>query len=106
MRGAGGMNDQALGVAHVGEVPPQRQTLDEALACSSVALEIEREDRASAAWHVLLRQRVVWVVWQPSVAHTLDHGMRRQEARNALGVADVALHTHRQRFQPQGVEKR
>jgi len=33
-------------------------------------------------------------------------GLRREEARHALGVAHVALHAHRQRFQPQGVEKR
>ena len=48
MRRRGGMDDEALRVADVGEVAPERQRLDEAATALAAALEVEREDGARA----------------------------------------------------------
>src|SRR6478609_6969838 len=43
MRGARGMDDQALRVADVGQVRPQRHAADEVLARLTAAFELERK---------------------------------------------------------------
>ncbi len=59
MRGAGGMDDQRLGVADIGEMARKPQRLDEARPRRPSALDAEGDDRAGAARQQPLRQLVV-----------------------------------------------
>src|SRR5215217_3036970 len=59
MRRARGMDDQALRVAHVGEVRPEAYATDELLTALESARTVEREDRARAAGQVLLDERPI-----------------------------------------------
>ena len=56
VRGGGGMNHQAAGVADVGEMREELQPIDELLASLIAALDAEREHGSGAFRRVLLRQ--------------------------------------------------
>ena len=72
MRGRGGMDDQRLGVADVGEMREQLQPLDEAPAGLAAALDVEAEDRAGALGQQLLGQRMIGMVGQLRRGDALD----------------------------------
>ena len=80
VRRAGGMDDQALRVADVGEVGPERHAADQVLPAVSPAGAVEREHRARAAGQVLLDERPVPAFRQAGVGHV------RQPARARRGT--------------------
>ena len=59
MRRAGGMDDQALRIADVRQVRPQRDAADEVLPRRASAAAVEGEHRAGAARQVLVDERPV-----------------------------------------------
>src|SRR5689334_16678457 len=88
--GAGGMDDEALGVADVGEMAPERERFDEALAGRTAARDVEGEDRARAARQILLREGMVRAGGEAGVAHALHLGMAFEEGGDGKRVLDVA----------------
>ena len=109
MRRARRMDDQALRVADVGEVRPQRDAADEVLPAGAAAAAVEREHRAGAARQILVDQRPVAARRQGGVGHVRRQGVRREVTRHGAGVLDMPRHPQRQRLEPlqeqEGVER-
>ena len=59
VRRARGMDDQALRVADVRQVRPERDAADEVLPARSSAVAVEREDRAGAARQISVDERAI-----------------------------------------------
>ena len=114
MRRRGGVDDEAAGVAHIGEVREQFQAFDETLAGGALPprtrLQPERQHGARASRQVLLRPIVPRARRQAGVAHPRHLGVRFEEFGHAPRVFDVPVHAHRQRLdaleQQKGVEGR
>ena len=103
----GGMNHQALGVAHVGEVREQLQGVDELPAGFEAALDPEREDSPLALGQVLLRHRIVRAGREIGVVHPSDQWVRFEMLREGEGVGTVQVHAQGQGLQgPAGTETR
>ena len=83
---AGWVDDQALGIADIGQVAPESQRFDEALARLSSTLEIEGEDGARPPRKVALGQLMVGTLCQSGIVDALHLRLCGQEARHALGV--------------------
>ena len=75
MGGRGGVDHQRLGVADVGQVGGQLDTVDELDPGVVPALDPEGEHRAGAGGQVLLRQRRPRVVVEDRIADPLDTGV-------------------------------
>src|SRR5439155_5707875 len=78
MRRRRGMDDEALRVADVGEVAPERQRLDEAAPALAAALEVEREDRARAGRQIAVDERAIRAVGERGMPHRTHTGLRAQ----------------------------
>src|SRR6476620_976993 len=76
MRRAGRVNDQALRVADVREVRPQRHAADEVLPRRTPTAAIEREHRACALRQVLLDERAVLARLETRIRHVRDQVVR------------------------------
>ncbi len=83
--GGGGVDDERLGVAHVGQVRAELAGLDQAPPGLAAAADAEGEDRPGAARQVALGELAVGAVRQPRVAHPLDAGVVGEEARPRRG---------------------
>ena len=106
VRGRRGMEDQAPGVAHVGQVGPQLDALDDPDARLEAAADAEREDGARPERQVAGGQCVGRAGRQARVRHPGDRRVAVQELGDATGIRDVALHAQRQRLDPgQDVER-
>src|SRR5206468_2518327 len=64
VRRTGRVNDQALGVAHVGQMAPQAKRGDEPLAGRAPTADIEREHGTGPPGQIFFNQRPVWAVRQ------------------------------------------
>ena len=93
------MNDEALGVAHVREVRPERYTADEVLTGFTAASDIEGEHGACAARQVLVCELAVLATSQTRVPHVGGELVRLEMLRNLFGILDVPCHPQRQRFE-------
>jgi hypothetical protein len=69
MRRAGRVNDEALRIADVGEVRPQRHAADEILSRGAAAAAIEGKHCTGAARQILVHQRTVAARRQARVRH-------------------------------------
>ena len=109
MGGAGGVDDEALGVADVGEVGEQAHAADEVLAGLAAAIEVEAEHGAGAAGEVLRHEPVVFRASEARVAYLGHVAAPGQPLGDGAGVADVAVHAQPQRLDPlqeqEGVER-
>src|SRR3984893_17970292 len=92
MGGAGGMNDQRLGVADIGEVADQPQALDEFLAGRPAALDSEAYDRPRAARQQSPGQRMIRMGFQRRMQNPVYRLVRGQEFQNRVGIRDMAVH--------------
>src|SRR5215469_3444409 len=99
------MYDQALGVAYIGQVPPQLQGFDKALAGGASPFQIKRKDRSGTLGKVMLGQRMVRIVRKTGIAHLLHLRTAGQEARHLDRVLDMPLHPERKGLQAKGIEK-
>lgn len=70
MSGAGGVDDQGLGIRHIGQVGEQLQTFDELLAACKTSLNPKGEDGARPLGAVLLGQRMIRAVRQAGVVNS------------------------------------
>src|SRR5688572_8066337 len=94
------MNDEALGVANVGEQAVQLEPVDKALAGLQAAVDAEAEDRAEESFPVVLRRHLVRrMFFEARVVHPGDPGMVPQELSDGLSVRRVALHPQGKRLQ-------
>ena len=110
VRGGGGVDDQRLGVADVGQQGEQLDGVDELLARFEAALDAEGDQRALAVGHVLLGAVVVLAGLEAGVVDPLDAGVRFEMLGHGEGVLGVALHAQVQRLEAlqkqEGVERR
>src|SRR5437762_4518319 len=106
MRSGGGMDDEALRVADVGEVAPERERLDEAASALAAALEVEREYGARAGRQIAVDERAVRAVGKRGMAHRADALLVAQPFGHRERVSDVAVHSHRQRLDPEQEQER
>src|SRR5206468_4094839 len=90
MRRAGRMNDEALRIADVCKVRPQRYTTDEILSRGAATAAVEGEHRTGAARQILVDQRTVAARRQARVRHVRGKFVRGQITGHREGVLDVA----------------
>ena len=109
MRRAGRMDDQALGIADVGEVRPQGDAANEVLSRRAAAAAVEGEHRARAARQVFVDERPVAARRQARIGHVRREVVRLEKARDGRGILDMAGHPQRQRLQSlqeqEGIER-
>lgn len=100
VRRAGRMNDERLGVRHVGEQREQLQAVDRPLRRLESALQAEGEDRTGPFREILLRQGIITIALQRRVVDPGDVGMAVQKGRDPLRVGQMLLDPQGQRLQP------
>ena len=98
MRGAGGMDDKRLGIAHVCQVGEQFDVANQLLTSFQAALDAKAKNRAIAMRMILRGYLVLWVARQPGIAYPTHGLVPFQEFGNALGILAVPFHTQGQRL--------
>ena len=98
VRGGGGVDDEGLGVAHVGQVREELHVVDDLQAGVAAALDAEDDDAAEAVLEDAGRGLVARVVLQAGVAHPADLGVALEELGHGQGVVAVALDAQGQRL--------
>ncbi len=96
MRGAGRVNHQAAGIAHVGQVAENFERFNKRLALHAAALQVKAEHRPGSARQQLGRQRVARVLGQQRVADARHQRLADQKLHHFLRVAHVPRHAQRQ----------
>ena len=94
------MNDQALGIANVGQVREQLHRVDELPARLQAALDAEAHEAAEAFLQILHRQLVARVLRQPRIRHPAYQRMLLQVPRDLQRVLAMLALAQRQRLQP------
>ena len=98
VRGGGGVDDEGLGVTHVGQVREELHVVDDLQAGVAAALDAEDDDAAEAVLEDAGRGLVTRVVLQARVAHPADLGVALEELGHGEGVVAVALNAQGQRL--------
>ena len=110
VRGAGRVDDERLGIAHIRQVREEFDVPDQLLARFQSTLDAEANNGTVAMCMVFRRRFMLRVAREAGIAHPIDGGMAFQELCDAQGVLAMALHTQGQRLQPlqeeEGVERR
>ena len=100
MGGAGGMDDQALGVGHVGQQAEQLQPVNEGLGLFGAAFDADGEDGTGAVGEVgLVQALLLGIGAQGRMADALHLGHGLQVLQNLQGVLHMAVHTQGQGLQ-------
>ena len=99
VRRAGGMNRQALGIAHVRQVAEELKVVDKVAPRFQPALDAKAQNRAGAFGQILFRGGIVRMTLEAGIGDPTDPGMLFQELGHGLRVLDVALHAQAERFQ-------
>src|SRR3984893_3488873 len=92
VRRAGRVDDQALCVADVRQVGPERHAADEVLPAGPATGAVEREHRPGPARQVLLHERPVPARRQAGGGHIRRQLVRLEERRDPPRVLDVTFH--------------
>ncbi len=99
--GAGGMDDERLGVADVGEPGEELHLVDDGLARVQPALHAEGQDAAEtrAGPEVALGRAVAFMVLETGIVHPSDLGMILQPPGQRQGIAAMGFEPQGQRLQ-------
>ena len=97
--GGGGMDGQALGIAHIGQVAEELQAFDEFLAGCRAALDAEAQDRAGALGEVFLGALVIGMALEAGIVDPTDLGMLLEEFSHGLGVLDMPVDAQAEGFE-------
>ena len=92
------MDDQAAGVADVGEVAEQFYGLNGFAGIYAIFHREGEDGTAPAIAQVFFCERIVWAGGEGGVVDLGDFGMTRQKFGDLDGVGAMALHAHGQRF--------
>ena len=98
MRGGGGVDGEALGVADIREMREEFEALDEFRARRVAALDAEDDHRAALAAEIFFVEFEIRIVGQTGEAHPLDLRMVFQMLRDSERVLAMPLHAERERF--------
>ena len=90
--GGGGVDDEALGVADVGEEAEELDVVDESDTLGAAALDAEDDHAAGAVGEVLLGEGVGGVGGESGIADPGDLRMVAEILGDLEGVGAVALH--------------
>ena len=90
------MDDQRLGIAHIGEMRGKAQRLDEFAARLAPALDSEGDHRTGALWEQALGQAIIGMLRQSGIGDPGDGRIGFQRRRHRHGIGDMALHAQRQ----------
>ena len=93
------MDDERLRVAHVREVAPEFESVDERPARGAPAVQTEREDQSRTRRQISARQRLLARAVRPRIVDPCHLRTRTQKRRDRQGVLNVGLHAERQRFE-------
>ena len=109
MGGRGRVDNQGFGVSHVGQVAQELRVLDEFDPGFHTAFHPETQDRPRAFGQVLPGEFMVFIVFEAGVFHPGDRVMPGKILRHLQGIFAMAVHAHRQGFQPlqeqEGIER-
>src|SRR5947209_20102495 len=97
--GAGRVDDEGLGIAHVGQVREEFDVPDQLYARFQSALDAEANNGPIAVQVVPSRCFVLWMTREARIAHPIDGGVAFQELGDALRILAVPLHAQGQRLQ-------
>lgn len=91
VRGGRRMDDEGLGIAHVGEVRKEPRVVDYVQAAPSPALDAKDHDAAKAIVQHARCHLVAGIAFEARIAHPGNLGVALEEAGDIQGVVGVAL---------------
>ena len=106
MGGRSRMDDQATGVADVGQVREELEAVDKLAAGIVTALDAKAEHGAGALGQVLLGQCVIGTGLEARVLHPFDEAVPFEEFGDGLCVGHVAIHARAESFDALNEEER
>src|SRR6516164_620402 len=87
------MQDQAAGVADIGEVREQVHALDQLDPGFVAAFDAESKDRTGTFWQVFSGELVERALLQPGIGDPGDARVVGKELGDTEGILDMAIHT-------------
>src|ERR1035438_2190055 len=91
MRGGGGMDDQRLGIANVGQEGEELERVDQLLAGLKSTLDSEGNQRSPSCGHIFLRAGVVGARLKSGIVDPLDALVLLEVLCHGQGVLRVPL---------------
>ena len=104
--GRSGVQNQAAGIADIGEVREQLDVFDQLYAGFVTALDPEREDRPGASRQVFAGQAVKWAMLEPRIGNPANPRVLGKKFSHFLGILDMAVHPQRQGLDPGNGQER
>ncbi|MOA02939.1 hypothetical protein D3C78_1224160 [compost metagenome] len=94
------MNDQRLGITHIGKMREQLHVFDQFATGFDAALDLKSQDSALTFRQILLSQLIGFMAREASIAYPFNLVMSFKELRYFQRILAMALYAEMKRFKP------